>query len=374
MAGLYIHIPICKSRCYYCDFYSSTYQGNKRELISAMKKELESRADYLNGECVQTIYLGGGTPSLLSAQELDDLFESIFKNYHCTAKEITLEGNPEDLTSSYLADLKRLPISRLSIGIQSFNDSELQSINRRHSAETAIHCVKNAQEAGFQNISIDLIYGLPFQSVANWKENIQQAIALNVPHISAYSLTFEERSLLTKKLQRGEIEETDEEVYLTMFRVLREKLSSAGILPYEISNFARPGFESQHNSAYWNAIPYIGIGPSAHSFNGTSRQWNIANSRQYIENIHDGKCYFEIEELDLNTRFNEFVMTSLRKCEGINLTSVQKQFGTNYLSHLTREAKKFVQNGTLMQDKNQMWLTEEGIFISDYIIEELFLV
>lgn len=374
MAGLYIHIPICKSRCYYCDFYSSTYQGNKRELISAMKKELESRADYLNGECVQTIYLGGGTPSLLSAQELDDLFESIFKNYHCTAKEITLEGNPEDLTSSYLADLKRLPISRLSIGIQSFNDSELLSINRRHSAETAIHCVKNAQEAGFQNISIDLIYGLPFQSVANWKENIQQAIALNVPHISAYSLTFEERSLLTKKLQRGEIEETDEEVYLTMFRVLREKLSSAGILPYEISNFARPGFESQHNSAYWNAIPYIGIGPSAHSFNGTSRQWNIANTRQYVENIQHGQCYFEIEELDTNTRFNELVMTSLRKCEGINLTSVQKQFGTKYLTHLTKEAVKFIQNGTLMQDDERMWLTEEGIFISDYIIEELFLV
>lgn len=374
MAGLYIHIPICKSRCYYCDFYSSTYQGNKRELISAMKKELEQRAGYLREETIETIYLGGGTPSLLSAQELDDLFESIFKNYHCTAKEITLEGNPEDLTSSYLADLKRLPISRLSIGIQSFNDSELQSINRRHSAETAIQCVKNAQEAGFQNISIDLIYGLPFQSVANWKENIQQAIALNVPHISAYSLTYEERSLLTKKLQRGEIEETDEEVYLTMFRVLREKLSSTGILPYEISNFARPGFESKHNSAYWNAIPYIGIGPSAHSFNGTSRQWNIANTRQYIENIQHGQCYFEIEELDTNTRFNELVMTSLRKCEGINLTSVQKLFGTAYLSHLTKEAVKFIQNGTLMQDDERMWLTEEGIFISDYIIEELFLV
>jgi oxygen-independent coproporphyrinogen-3 oxidase len=374
MAGLYIHIPICKSRCYYCDFYSSTYHGNKGELLSAMKKELESRADYLNGECVQTIYLGGGTPSLLSVIELNDLFETVFKYYNCDVKEITLEGNPEDLTPSYLVALKKLPISRLSIGIQSFNDNELKSINRRHSSEVALQCVKNAQETGFHNISIDLIYGLPQQSLSDWNKNLIQAIELNVPHISAYSLTFEERSLLTKKLQKGEIEETDEEIYLNMFRVLREKLSSAGILPYEISNFARPGFESQHNSAYWDAIPYIGIGPSAHSFNGTSRQWNIANSRQYIENIHHGKCYFEIEELDLNTRFNEFVMTSLRKCEGINLTSVQKQFGTNYLSHLSREAKKFVQNGMLKQDKNQMWLTEEGIFISDYIIEELFLV
>ncbi len=371
MSALYIHIPLCASRCYYCDFYSSTYKGNRGELIDALCKELTLRKDYLKGEPIRTIYFGGGTPSQLSIHELETVLNNIYKIFNCDTEEITIEANPEDLTVSYLHDLSRLPFNRLSIGIQSFHDEELKNINRRHTSQIAIDAVHNAQEAGFSNISIDLIYGLPNQTMASWTDNIEHAIALNVPHISAYSLTFEEKSILTKKLEKGEIKEIDEELSLNMFKTLRERLTHAGILPYEISNFARPGFESKHNSSYWDGTPYLGIGPSAHSFDGENRQWNIANTRKYIDNITNGTPYFEIEKLTEKDHFNEFILTGLRRSKGISLNKMRDRFMEEYTLKFLQAAKTFGVDGHLVQQGDRIFLSEDGIFISDFILSDL---
>ncbi len=371
MSALYIHIPLCSSRCYYCDFYSSTYKGNRGELIDALCKELTLRKDYLKGEPIRTIYFGGGTPSQLSIHELETVLNNIYKIFNCDTEEITIEANPEDLTVSYLHDLSRLPFNRLSIGIQSFHDEELKNINRRHTSQIAIDAVHNAQEAGFSNISIDLIYGLPNQTMASWTDNIEHAIALNVPHISAYSLTFEEKSILTKKLEKGEIKEIDEELSLNMFKTLRERLTHAGILPYEISNFARPGFESKHNSSYWDGTPYLGIGPSAHSFDGENRQWNIANTRKYIDNITNGTPYFEIEKLTEKDHFNEFILTGLRRSKGISLNKMRDRFMEEYTLKFLQAAKTFGVDGHLVQQGDRIFLSEDGIFISDFILSDL---
>ena len=371
MSALYAHIPLCASRCYYCDFYSSTYKGNRAELIDAICKELTLRKEYLKGESVRTIYFGGGTPTQLSIQELEIILNYIYKVYDCEPIEVTIEGNPEDLTKGYLQDLSRLPFNRLSIGIQSFHDEELKAINRRHTAQKAIEAVRNAQEVGFNNISIDLIYGLPTQTMASWVDNIEQAIALNVPHISAYSLTFEEGSILTKKLQKGEIQEADEELSLNMFKTLRARLTHAGIPPYEISNFARPGFESKHNSSYWDGTPYLGVGPAAHSFDGENRQWNIANTRKYIENIANGTSYFEIENLTEADHFNEFILTGLRRSKGISITEMNSRFRTDFIDSFKKSAIPYIKDGHLIQQSDQLFLSEEGIFISDFIFEDL---
>lgn len=373
MAGLYIHIPLCVSRCYYCDFYSSTYAGNRKQLIEALRQEMKSRASELGDDHLTTIYLGGGTPSQLTVDELDVLFQTIHTLFDLhTIEEITLEANPEDLTDGYLDHLLQLGVNRLSIGIQSFNDSELRSINRRHDAQTAINAVRRAQQHGFYNISIDLIYGLPQQGLKEWEHNLQQAIVLDVPHISAYSLTYEENSILTKKRDKGEIKEVDEETSVGMFKLLRKTLTGNGILPYEISNFARPGYKSKHNSSYWNGIPYIGIGPSAHSYDRRTRRWNIANTRRYIESIQKKECYFETESLDKQTLYNEFVMTGLRKSEGIEEGKLL-QFGDENSDHFRKEAKRYLDGGEMIFDGSNYYLTEKGIFISDYIIEELML-
>ncbi len=371
MSALYTHIPLCASRCYYCDFYSSTYKGNRAELIDAICKELTLRKEYLKGEPIRTIYFGGGTPTQLSIQELESILNHIYKVYDCEPVEVTIEGNPEDLTKEYLQDLSRLPFNRLSIGIQSFHDEELKAINRRHTAQTAIEAVRNAQEVGFSNISIDLIYGLPNQTMESWKNNIEHAIALNVPHISAYSLTFEEGSILTEKLQKGEIQEADEELSLNMFKTLRERLTYAGIPPYEISNFARPGFESKHNSSYWDGTSYLGVGPSSHSFDGENRQWNIANTRKYIENITNGTSYFEIEKLAEKDHFNEFILTGLRRSKGIFLNKMRGRFTEKYILKFLQTAKPFFEDGHLIRQGDQIFLSEDGIFISDFILSDL---
>lgn len=371
MSALYTHIPLCASRCYYCDFYSCTYKGNRAELIDAICEELSLRKEYLKGEPVRTIYFGGGTPTQLSIQELETILNYIYKVYDCEPIEVTIEGNPEDLTKGYLQDLSRLPFNRLSIGIQSFHDEELKAINRRHTAQKAIEAVRNAQEVGFNNISIDLIYGLPNQTMESWVDNIEQAIALDVPHISAYSLTFEEGSILTKKLQKGEIQEADEELSLNMFKTLRERLTHAGILPYEISNFARSGFESKHNSSYWNGTPYLGVGPAAHSFDGENRRWNIANTRKYIENIANGSSYFEIENLTEADHFNEFILTGLRRSKGISITEMNSRFRTDFIDSFKKSAIPYIKDGHLIQQSDQLFLSEKGIFISDFIFEDL---
>ncbi len=371
MAGLYLHIPFCESRCYYCDFYSSTYKGNRSLLLTSIEKELADRKHYLK-EPVRTIYLGGGTPSQLTLEELSTLLQTVYDNYDCAVEELTMEVNPEDLSADYLEGLKSLGVSRLSIGIQSFNDADLKRINRRHTAQKAIEMVRLAQQIGFDNISIDLIYGLPQQTLTGWKVNIQQAIDLNVQHISAYSLTFEEGTMLTKMRDRGEIVEADEELSFEMFKMLRQTLSENGYVPYEISNFAHPGYESKHNSSYWNYVPYLGVGPSAHSFDGQSRRWNIANSRLYISKMAEGDTYYNMEMLDNFTRYNEYVMTGLRKKEGVDIAVLENLFGKDLKDYFLRMIDTYIKEGKVIKEEQHYYLSEEGIFISDYIIEELF--
>ena len=371
MAGLYLHIPFCESRCYYCDFYSSTYKGNRSLLLSSIEKELADRKHYLK-EPVRTIYLGGGTPSQLTLEELSTLLQTVYDNYDCAVEELTMEVNPEDLSADYLEGLKSLGVSRLSIGIQSFNDADLKRINRRHTAQKAIEMVRLAQQIGFDNISIDLIYGLPQQTLPGWKVNIQQAIDLNVQHISAYSLTFEEGTMLTKMRDRGEVKEADEELSFEMFKLLRQTLSENGYVPYEISNFALPGYESKHNSSYWNYVPYLGVGPSAHSFDGQSRRWNIANSRLYISKMAEGDTYYNMETLDNFTRYNEYVMTGLRKKEGVDIAVLENLFGKDLKDYFLRMIDTYIKEGKVIKEEQHYYLSEEGIFISDYIIEELF--
>lgn len=373
MAGLYLHIPFCESRCYYCDFYSSTYKGNRSLLLTSIEKELADRKHYLK-EPVRTIYFGGGTPSQLTLEELSTLLQTVYDNYDCAVEELTMEVNPEDLSVDYLEGLKSLGVSRLSIGIQSFNDVDLKRINRRHTAQKAIEMVRLAQQIGFDNISIDLIYGLPQQTLTEWKENIQQAIDLNVQHISAYSLTFEEGTMLTKMRDRGEIQEADEEMSFEMFKSLRHTLSENGYVPYEISNFALPGYESKHNSSYWNYVPYLGVGPSAHSFDGQSRRWNVANSRLYISKMAEGDTYYNMETLDNFTRYNEYVMTGLRKKVGVDIAVLENLFGKDLKDYFLRMIDTYIKEGKVIKEEQHYYLSEEGIFISDYIIEELFWV
>ncbi len=371
MAGIYVHIPLCGSRCYYCDFYSSTYHGNKEDLLQSIRKELIDRKEYLKGEAIRTIYFGGGTPSQLSVMEIKSILQVIEQTYDCCVEEITLEANPEDLSLDYLQALKECGVNRLSLGVQSFNPGDLQTINRRHTVTKAIESVRMAQQCGFDNISIDLIYGLPNQTLNDWLYNLQQAVELGVQHISAYSLTFEEGTMLTKMRDRGEIMEADEELSFEMFKLLRQTLSENGYVPYEISNFALPGYESKHNSSYWNYVPYLGVGPSAHSFDGQSRRWNIANSRLYISKMADGDTYYNMEMLDNFTRYNEYVMTGLRKKEGVDIAVLETLFGKDLRDYFLRMIAPYVKEQKVIKEESRYALSEEGIFISDYIIEEL---
>ncbi len=313
MSALYVHIPLCLSRCFYCDFYSTTGLDRKGLLLDGICREMTLRKDYLRGEAIRTIYLGGGTPSLLSVKEIECVLAEIFKSFDCRPEEITLEANPDDLSRQYIQELSKTPVNRISIGIQSFSDADLKRMNRRHTASQAINAVKMCQNAGLDNISLDLIYGLPGQTLEQWKKNLQIAVELQVPHISAYHLTYEKGTEFFRQWKQGAIFPAEESLSEAMFRTLRNTLKENGFHPYEISNFAKPGMESKHNSSYWNDIPYIGLGPSAHSYNRSSRQWNISDLNLYLEALKQGNLFYETEELDKNTRYNDFIITSLRK-------------------------------------------------------------
>lgn len=371
MAGIYIHIPLCKNRCIYCDFYSSTYDGNRAELVRTLGQELVDRKDYLHGETIKTLYLGGGTPSLLRADELAYLFKTVMAHYVCDFEEVTLEANPDDLSDDFIQSLRRLPINRLSLGVQSFHDDDLRLLNRRHTADEAKAAVKRCQQAGFTNLSIDLIYGLPNQTLEAWQDNIEQAIALDIPHISAYHLTYEEGTKIYRMLQKGEVKEADEDLSVEMFRTLRQRLNDAGILQYEISNFAKPGLHARHNSSYWDGTPYLGVGPSAHSFDGKDRRWNIADTRRYIALMKEGKPYYEIEVLDLASSYNDYVITSLRTIAGMDLKHITEHFGDPYASYCTQQAEPCIREGLAEVTAGRLTLTERGLFLSDAIMERL---
>lgn len=372
MAGIYLHIPFCKKRCIYCDFYSSTRSDLRTHYVEALCSELKQRIHYLNGEPVTTLYLGGGTPSQLTINQLQRIFNCLSQLIELqTLEEITLEANPDDLTPTYVEGLASLPINRISMGIQSFDDRMLGLLNRRHTAQQAIQAVACCREAGFSNLSIDLMYGLPGQTETSWSKDLQQAIALEVEHISAYHLSIEEGTPLHHLIQAHRLHETDEELSVRLFELLTSTLQQAGYEQYEISNFCRPGYHSRHNSSYWHGIPYLGCGASAHSFNRTSREWNVASIERYIEGITSNHRDFEQEHLDATTRYNETVMTALRTRQGLDLHLLTQNFGHSSYNYCLRMARPHLESGLLTLTNSHLHLTQKGIFVSDHILTDL---
>jgi oxygen-independent coproporphyrinogen-3 oxidase len=371
MAGIYIHIPFCKKLCFYCDFYHVVSVKDNSAFIDALLKEASIRKDYLENEPVSTIYLGGGTPSVFSIKELETILNTLYKLFKVTDDcEITIELNPDDVLSGYLEGLKSHNINRISLGIQSWRDSDLKLMNRRHDSAQAVIALKETLAAGFENVTIDLIYGIPGMTLKEWESNLDFSFSFDIKHLSAYHLTFEEGTVFGKMLEKGMISEIDEDDSAAQFNLLVEKAGSAGFIQYEISNFGKPGFFSIHNSNYWKQVSYLGLGPSAHSFNGYSRQWNVRDLKGYIKSVNAGKSFFESEELDTKTRFNEYIMTSLRTMWGIDLEYVEGMFEKEGYDYVMNLAGKFKNYGLMKLEKKSLVLTNQGKLISDNIISE----
>lgn len=372
MAGIYLHIPFCKRRCIYCDFFSTTQSEKKSAYITALCKELEIRKEYLQNEPIETIYFGGGTPSQLEESDFNRIFNTIYKNYPIISNpEITLEANPDDLIPPYISMLRTLPFNRLSIGIQTFNEDILKLLQRRHTAIQAKEAFYNCREAGFGNISIDLMYGLPGESISTWEYDLKQAVGMQPEHISAYHLIYEEGTVLWKLREEQRVEEADEDLSVELFSMLIHRLKDAGYSHYEISNFCLPDKHSRHNSSYWTGKKYLGCGPSAHSYDGQSRQWNIASLDRYITSTEAGKTAFDIEYLDLYTRYNDFIITSVRTRWGLPLDQLQKEFGNKLYNYCMKMAQPHLEQGTLEIKGNILKLTEKGIFVSDGIMSDM---
>ena len=375
MAGIYIHIPFCKTKCHYCDFYKSTDFGAKTDFLSALKTELKQRRNELHGENITSIYFGGGTPSVLKIEEINDLLNLIEADYRLVDDiEITLEANPDDLTTSFLHGLQTTCINRLSIGTQSFNDQDLKSMNRRHNSRQALDSIEAAQQAGIRNISIDLIYGLPNQTLADWEANVEQAIALDVQHISAYHLTYHEGTVFYDYLKRGKIKELPDELSLGQFKLLLQLLEKAGFEQYEISNFARNELYSRHNKAYWERKKYLGFGPSAHSFDHKTRRWNVSSLRKYLHAVEEKASFWETEILSEQDQYNDYLITSLRTKWGISEAYLKENFDPKYYRFFQGEAEKYLSSKHLRYDGDVYRLSTEGLFISDKIMEELFFI
>lgn len=372
MSGIYIHIPFCKTRCSYCDFYTEVAPTLIPDVVNAMVGEIFIRKDYLLDKNIDTIYFGGGTPSVLNPNDFEIIFNAINSTFHVDSNaEITFEANPDDLTESFFSDRSHLPFNRISIGIQSFKDEQLVQINRRHSAMQSIQAVRNAQNAGFENISIDLIYGLPNQTLKDWEQELRTAFRLGIQHISAYGLTFEEGTAIWKQREIGQIKQVDEEIMNQMYFKLLDLSALHHFVAYEISNFAIDGFRSRHNSAYWKQIPYIGIGPSAHSFDVQSRQWNVASIREYTQHIATGNCFYEKEILTNNEKFNDFVLVALRTTEGVNLSELSLTVGEELTNHFIKSINPFIKSGKVEIKDGMFCLTRDGILISNQILTEL---
>lgn len=372
MSSLYIHIPYCKRLCYYCDFHFSLNLKTRDSLIPAICRELELQKNYFNGQPVETLYFGGGTPSLLSQQELQSIFNTIQNNFIIKDNaEISFESNPDDITPCYVDMLRSLGVNRLSIGIQSFLDDDLQTLNRRHSSNSAREAVKIAQKFGFQNITVDLIYGLPNMTFDRWKYNLSEVEKLNIQHLSAYSLMVEKYTALYKFVNTGKcVLPADDEV-VKQFEYLMDWAQKNGFEQYEISNFAKPNYASRHNSSYWTGKSYLGIGPSAHSFDGEKRFWNISHNAKYVESINSGVLPQEVEFLSKEDRFNEFIMTRLRMNVGISIQQLQSYFPEHY-SAFSRKTKKFIQENLLQENNGRISFTRKGIMLSDMVMSELF--
>jgi len=381
MSGIYIHIPFCKQACYYCDFHFSTSLKKKDELVKALAKELILRKDELQNQTIETIYFGGGTPSLLTIDELRLLIDSIYLNYSVSDNpEITLEANPDDLSKQKLNDLTTSRINRLSIGIQSFFEDDLQSMNRAHSSQEAKQCLEEATKH-FSNITIDLIYGIPNMSIEKWNENLQTAFSFGVNHISSYALTVEPKTALASFIKKGTYPPIDDDLALQHFDLLMAETEQQGFVHYEISNFGKKGYFSKHNTSYWQGKSYLGIGPSAHSFNGKQRSWNVSNNTIYIKSIQDNTLPSKVETLSKQDRYNEYVMTGLRTIWGVSLNKIGTDFGIDYKEHLIASAKKFIKQELLIiedckteQDISILKPTKKGKFLIDGIASDLFIL
>ena len=373
MAGIYIHIPFCRKACHYCDFHFSTSLTYKNELILNLLKEIDLRSDYLAGESVDTIYIGGGTPSLLSETELSSLLERIHQRFtvHPLA-ECTLEANPDDLDKKKISEIKRSGVNRLSIGIQSFFDEDLLYMNRSHNGQEAANCIANIQEGGIDDFSIDLIFGYPLLTNEKWEQNIQKALSFNVPHLSCYAMTVEPKTALASFIANHKALPMNQEQSAFQFEYLMKILEGNGYEHYEISNYAKPGKRAIHNSNYWKGVSYLGLGPSAHSFNGESRQWNVANNAQYIKALSENRIPFEQEILTTNQKLNERILTTLRTSEGLSYTYVVNQLLKDELEEWTHHISRFEHEGMIMKLDDQIILTKKGKLFADHIAGELF--
>jgi oxygen-independent coproporphyrinogen-3 oxidase len=375
MAGIYLHIPFCKKACHYCDFHFSTSPQYKNEMLNALRNEIRLRKQYLSTEKIETIYFGGGTPSVLSADEIHSLIGDITSEFEVSGDaEITLEANPDDLNAQKVKELRQTPVNRFSIGIQSFFEEDLKWMNRAHSSKEAESSVKRVQDAGFENITADLIYGFPLLSDIKWEQNIQKLIDFQIPHISSYSMTVEPKTALASFIKKGKELPMNDSQSSGQFLTLISRLTEAGFEHYEISNFAKPGMYSRHNSNYWEGINYLGIGPSAHSFNGESRQWNIANNHRYIQEIQQNKIPAETEFLTKVNRINEYIMTSLRTSKGIDLDFIAKKFGSDYSDSIRKEIEVFLDKNWLKINDQKVNLSLEGKLFADHIASELFII
>ena len=375
MAGLYIHIPFCTQKCIYCDFLSGTNLSLREQFINALIAEMEHYLDFFDSDPMRTIYFGGGTPSLLSVAELQRIYDAIAQRWDISAVgEFTIECNPDDLTEEYLLQLRSLPINRLSIGVQSFCDDELQWLNRRHTALEAIKAVERAKYVGFENITIDLMFALPVQTLESLNYSIDKALELDVQHISAYSLMFEPDSKITKLMELDRLQPLDEDVSADMFDLLSKRLTEAGYEQYEISNYAKPNFHSRHNSGYWHGMRYLGLGPSAHSFDGEKRWYNIAHTIKYnaqLGHMYDSRI---VEILTDDELFNELVFTALRTKIGVDLLDLRSKFGDKRCDKLLKQAQKYIDNGKMHIGDGRLSLTRSGIYISDSIISDFMIV
>ena len=375
MAGIYIHIPFCKKRCIYCDFYSSTDNRLVDKYIDALCIELESRLHEIDKNNITTIYIGGGTPSQLSATQLGEIINFIKSKIDFSLiEEFTIEVNPDDVTYDYIKECISLGINRVSMGIQSFVDKELKIINRRHDSYQAIKAIETIKSAGISNISIDLIYGLPLQTIESWIYSIQKAIEMNVPHISCYNLSYEEGTALYRMREKDEIKECDEDSCIEMYDILVKMLADTDFEHYEISNFAKRGYYSRHNSNYWNLTPYLGLGASAHSFDGSIRRYNPSSIQKYTSNISESSIAYEEEQETLYEQFNEYIMINLRTMWGVNTQKVKTIFGEELRNHLIKYSRRFIETGDLKEKENTIVLSEKGIMLSDYIIRTLMFV
>jgi oxygen-independent coproporphyrinogen-3 oxidase len=374
MAGIYLHIPFCRNSCNYCDFHFTTDLAHSEAMIKAMADEIHQKREYLNESEVNTIYFGGGTPSFIKPKFINVLFKAITQNFRIDKDpEVTLEANPEDINHVYLKQIQKIGINRLSIGIQSFFNNDLVFMNRMHNEAQAKKSIFEAREAGFKNINIDLIYGFPGLFKKNWIKNIETAIDFHVEHLSAYHLTYEPSTILYFRKEKKRISEISENDSKEQFMELCERMRSEGYIHYEISNFALDGFYSRHNSGYWRQLPYLGIGPSAHSYNGISRQWNIPKNMSYIKRVQKKEIFFETEDLDLKTRYHDYVMTSIRTIWGTDSRFILNEFGMQYYNHFIDNTVIFIRSGDLDQTGSKYCLTEKGMLISDFILKKLFI-